>query len=123
MSCNTRLCIAALAPGSTREAVLPRGAGAAALDAGVFEPCIASQMTRDGLHPDQAADHRSVFATSSVARRTSRPASAVRTARYRNLVTPKPDAVSDAELALSLLPVGFVLLWPWLRMIAGAINQ
>jgi len=46
----------------------------------------------------------------------------VRTARYRNLVTPKPDAVSDAELALSLLPVGCVLLWPWLRMLAGEIN-
>lgn len=41
----------------------------------------------------------------------------MRTARYRNLVTPKPDAVSDAELALSLL------LWPWLRMLAGAITH
>ena len=47
----------------------------------------------------------------------------MRTARYRNLVTPKPDAVSDAELALSLLPVGSVLLWPWLRMLAGAITH
>ena len=41
---------------------------------------------------------------------------------YENLVTPKPTAVSDAELALSLLPVGFVLLWPWLRLLAGEIN-
>ena len=28
--------------------------------------------------------------------------------RYGNLVTPKPDAVSDGELLLSLLPVA-----PW----------
>ena len=35
--------------------------------------------------------------------------------RYENLVTPKPDAVSEAELALSLLPVAFVLVWPRAR--------
>ena len=27
-----------------------------------------------------------------------------------------------SELLLSLLPVGFVLLWPWLRLLHGEIN-
>ena len=27
-----------------------------------------------------------------------------------------------SELLLSLLPVGFVLLWPWLRLLIGEIN-
>ena len=41
---------------------------------------------------------------------------------YNNLVTPKPDAVGEAELLLSLLPVLFVLVWPWVRVLAGEIN-
>lgn len=41
---------------------------------------------------------------------------------YENLVTPKPDAVSDREFMLSVLPVAFVLIWPWLRVLAGDIN-
>ena len=28
----------------------------------------------------------------------------------------------SSELLLSLLPVGFVLLWPWLRLLLGEIN-
>jgi len=30
--------------------------------------------------------------------------------------------VRASELLLSLLPVGFVLLWPWLRVLLGEIN-
>ena len=30
--------------------------------------------------------------------------------------------MSDTELLLSMLPVGFVLLWPWLRLLVGEIN-
>ena len=41
---------------------------------------------------------------------------------YANLVTDKPEAVRSSELLLSLLPVGFVLLWPWLRVLLGEIN-
>mmetsp|Transcript_15408 Transcript_15408/g.27556 ORF Transcript_15408/g.27556 Transcript_15408/m.27556 type:complete len:668 (+) Transcript_15408:46-2049(+) len=41
---------------------------------------------------------------------------------YENLVTPKPDAVSDREFMLSFLPVAFVLIWPWIRVLAGDIN-
>ena len=41
---------------------------------------------------------------------------------YANLVTDKPEAVRASELLLSLLPVGFVLLWPWLRLLLGEIN-
>ena len=41
---------------------------------------------------------------------------------YANLVTDKPEAVRSSELLLSLLPVGFVLLWPWLRLLLGEIN-
>lgn len=38
---------------------------------------------------------------------------------YENLVTPKPDAVGDAEFALSLLLPAFALLWPWARVAMG----
>ena len=41
---------------------------------------------------------------------------------YENCVTPKPEAVSDAEFALSLLPAAFVMVWPWLRVLSGEIN-
>ena len=34
--------------------------------------------------------------------------------RYANLVTPKPDAVSDEHFALTLAPVVLVMVWPWL---------
>ena len=37
---------------------------------------------------------------------------------YENLITPKPEAVAERELALSMLPVGFVLVWPWLLALA-----
>jgi len=41
---------------------------------------------------------------------------------YENLITPKPSFVSDATLALSLLPCGLVLTWPWVLAIAHALS-
>lgn len=41
---------------------------------------------------------------------------------YENLVTPKPDAVSDEEFRLSLIPIAFALIWPWIRVALGEIN-
>ena len=41
---------------------------------------------------------------------------------YANSITPKPEAVGDVEFVLSLLPVTFVLVWPWVRVVTGEIN-
>ena len=38
------------------------------------------------------------------------------------LVAMEPKKRDASELLLSLLPVGFVLLWPWLRVLLGEIN-
>ena len=41
---------------------------------------------------------------------------------YENLITPKPDAVSESALLLSMLPTAFVLIWPWLLVLAHLIT-
>ena len=41
---------------------------------------------------------------------------------YENLVTPKPEAVGDREFALSLAPVAFVIVWPWLLVLGSALG-
>jgi fatty acid desaturase len=41
---------------------------------------------------------------------------------YANLITPKPDRVSDLALAVSFAPVAFVLVWPWVRVLTGEIS-
>ena len=41
---------------------------------------------------------------------------------YENLITPTPAALEPTEFKLSLLPVGFVLAWPWLLVLSGQVN-
>jgi len=41
---------------------------------------------------------------------------------YENLITPKPELVSDAEFGASFIPVIFVLVWPWLLVASGQLN-
>ena len=41
---------------------------------------------------------------------------------YANLITPKPDAVAMAPFLLSVLPVAFVLTWPWLLVVASLLS-
>jgi len=38
---------------------------------------------------------------------------------YENLVTPKPAAVSERALTLSMVPGAVVLVWPWLLVLAN----
>ena len=41
---------------------------------------------------------------------------------YENLITPTPAALEPTEFQFSLLPVGFVLVWPWLLVLSGQVN-
>lgn len=41
---------------------------------------------------------------------------------YANLLTPKPEAVGEAEFIASMAPVAFVLAWPLLLVLAGQVS-
>jgi len=41
---------------------------------------------------------------------------------YENLITPTPELLEQKEFLLSLVPVGFALVWPWLLVLSGQVN-
>ncbi len=41
---------------------------------------------------------------------------------YDNRITPKPDAIGDAEFVRTLVPVVFVMGWPWLLALGSLVG-